>query len=131
MDRITANLVKDFADSHGLSTVSESELFEHFANYSVLFAELSDTFEFEDIAVGGNGNVGIDGIAIIVNGTNVTSEQDAEAIVKANRYLDATFVFIQAKTSQSFDLGEIGKFLFAVNDFFADPPRLPHSQATS
>jgi hypothetical protein len=131
MDRITASLIKDFSDSNGFSgTVDESRVFEHFANYSVLFAELSDTFDLDDVAIGGDGNVGIDGAAIIVNGTHVTSEEDAYAIVEANKYLDADFVFIQAKTSSSFDLGEMGKFLFAVNDFFSDSPGLTHTQAT-
>ena len=75
MDRITTSLLKDFADNHGLDfTRDETGTFEHFANYSVLFAELSDTFELEDVAVGADSNVGIDGLAIIVNGTHITQD---------------------------------------------------------
>lgn len=130
MDRITASLLKEFAAMHGLQLLPESDAFEHFANYAVLYDELPDTFDLDEVAVGEDGNIGIDGLAIIVNGIHVTSQQDAESIVRTGGYLDVTFVFVQAKTTPSFDLGEIGKFLFAVGDFFADTPKLTHTEPT-
>lgn len=130
MDRITSSLLKDFVASHGLEKLPESEAFEHFANYAVLFGELSDTFELDDVRVGQDGNVGIDGLAAIVNGALITSQEDADSIITTNGFLDADFIFIQAKTSATFDLGELSKFLFSVTDFFEVPPKLGHNQAT-
>jgi hypothetical protein len=130
MDRITATLLKEFVATQGLESSPESEQFEHFANYSVLFAELSDTFELDDVAVGQGGNLGIDGLAVIVNGAHVLTEEDADSLIDANGFLDVDFVFIQAKTSAGFDLGEISKVFFAVADFFSEEPKLSHTPAT-
>lgn len=46
---------------------------------------------------------GIDGIAIIVNHKLVTSISEIEFQIQNSRVLDVNFVFIQAKTSSSFD----------------------------
>ena len=130
MDRITETLLKEFVSTQGLESLSEAQRFENFANYSVLFDELSDTFELDDVAVGQDSNIGIDGLAVIVNGAHVLTEEDADSLIDANSFLDADFVFIQAKSSANFDLGEIGKVFFAVADFFVDKPRLSHTTAT-
>lgn len=129
MDRILTTLFADFRSAHGFDAAEESEAFEHFVNYCVLFPRLRDTFDLDDVAVGADGNVGIDGLAILVNGALVVSEQDVDALIDSNGYLDVDFVFTQAKTSTKFDLGDIGTFLFAITDFFKDTPQLPVSEA--
>ena len=130
MDRITETLLKEFVSTQGMESLPESQQFENFANYSVLFAELSDTFDLDDVAVGQDSNIGIDGLAVIVNGVHVLTEEDADSLIDANGFLDADFVFIQDKTSGKLRPGEIGKVFFAVADFFADKPRLSHTPAT-
>lgn len=129
MDKITASLLAEFQKSQGIESENEATAFEHFANYSILFNELADTFDLEDVHVADEGNIGIDGIAIIINGSLVTSEQEADTLIKANGFLDVDFVFVQAKTSSGFDLGEMSKFFFAIGDFFSEPPKLKHSAA--
>jgi AIPR protein len=129
MDRITEKLLEEFKLTQGLGSLGESDAFEHFANYSVLFSELSETIDLDEVFVSEDSNIGVDGLAIIVNGAHVTSEQDVDSLVDANGFLDVDFVFVQAKTSPNFDLGEIGKFFFAVSDFFAEPPKLSHNES--
>jgi hypothetical protein len=129
MDRITQKLFEEFKGTQGLTSLNESDAFEQFANYSVLFNELSETVDLDEVSVAEDSNIGVDGLAVIVNGAHVTSEQDVDSLVTANGFLDVDFVFVQAKTSPHFDLGEIGKFFFAVGDFFAEPPKLTHNEA--
>lgn len=69
---------------------------------------------------GGSGEVGIDAILILVNGTLISSVEEIEELRKINGYIDATFILIQAETSQSFDLKKLGHFSDCVVDFFND-----------
>lgn len=127
MDRITTSMLTAFSAEAGITTASESEAFEHFANHCVVCREYSDTFNFADISTGKA--TGIDGIAIIVNGSLVSSADEIADLCKANKFIDATFIFIQAKTSASFDGGQIGTFFFAVKDFFSESPELPPNES--
>lgn len=120
-------MLTSFCNETGISNSSESDDFEHFANHCVVSLEYSDTFNIADISTGKA--TGIDGIAIIVNGSLVTSADEIGDLCKANKFIDATFIFVQAKTSASFDGGQIGTFFFAVKDFFAENPELPPNDA--
>ncbi len=124
MDRITKSLLKSFAEVENFGDLPESVQFEHFCNFSVLSQEYSDTFSIDDVACGSGGDTAIDGLGIIVNGNLVTLEEEVEDLVKMNGYIEAKFVFIQAKTSSEFDSGSIGNFCFGVKDFFNDSPKL-------
>jgi hypothetical protein len=76
------------------------------------------------VHVGKDSNPGIDGLAVIVNGTLVEDIEEIDNLVATNKFLDAAFVFTQAKTSSSFNGGDIGSFIEAVRDFFRDEPKL-------
>jgi hypothetical protein len=130
MDRITKSQMNDFQASQGLSlTMAESAVFERFANYAVLSREYSDSFNVEDVSIGSDSQVGIDGLAILVNGALVTSPEEVDDLAQRNGYIDARFVFVQAKTSANFDAGAIGTFGFAVQDFFNEKGTLPRTPA--
>ena len=124
MDRITSNLLKEFAEEYGLAGLPESEQFEHFVNFVIVSLEYSESFDPSDVHVGRKGLPGIDGLAIIVNGVLVTEEEEIDNLLEANNYLDVDYIFMQAKTSSSFDGSEIGSFIEAVRDFFREQPRL-------
>lgn len=124
MDRIVASYVKDFADENGLVGIDESELFEHFANYCVISRDHPEPFELDHVHLGGSSDTSIDGIAILVNEHLVQSEREIDFFKKSLRRLDVHFLFVQAKTSEKFDMGDIGNFIHAVRDFFENkPPR--------
>jgi hypothetical protein len=56
----------------------------------------------------GSDDDGTDGIALIVNEEHVLSDADAVAVFQAERRNnDVEVAFIQAKTSESFDLGNL------------------------
>jgi hypothetical protein len=126
MDRITSGLLQAFKKQQDLSEdLPESEVFENFVNYYVISKEYNYQFEFEDVYVGGGGDKALDGIAIIINGSLINSQEEIEELEKKNKYLDVDFILVQSKTSSSFDAGEIAKFIIGTTDFFDENSLLP------
>ncbi|MBN8591481.1 MAG: AIPR family protein [Anaerolineae bacterium] len=120
MDRITEGLLKEFVQNQQIQALDESTAFEYFCNYAIVSANYQEHFSLEDISVGAA--PGIDGIAIIVNGNLVTSVEEIDDLIEINGYLDSVFIFIQSKTSSSFDSGDLGNFAFEVRKFFSVDP---------
>ena len=86
-----------------------------------------DTFNTEDVITGSGGDTGIDAIGIIVNGALVTDAEFVEELASTNGFIDATFLFVQAERSSSFETSKIGQFGYGVADFFKDKPTLPRN----
>ena len=127
MDRITKSLLDEFSGDVGIIALTESDRFEHFAAFLSVSSYLNDTFDTRDIATGGGDDTGIDAVAIIVNGQLVTDPEFVEELASTNNFVDATFLFVQAETSSSFDATKIGNFGFGVADFFNVRPQLPRN----
>ena len=127
MDRITKTLVQDFVDEQKLGALDDSQAFERFCNFCVISKEYPDTFDVEEVSVGKGDDTGLDGIAMVVNGTLVSSKDEIADLCDTNGYLEVTFIFVQAKTSSTFDTADIGTFCFGVKDFFSESPRLPRN----
>lgn len=129
-NKILQGYLNDFRNDFGISTqLKESELFEHFSNYCILSkihpeAFYNDSFKIEELNVGGGNDTGIDGIAIVVNEHIVSSIEEINSLTDDLQRLDVKFIFVQSKTSTSFNSGEIGNFIFGVKDFFKDKPSL-------
>lgn len=127
MDRITKSLLDEFSSEAGLTALPEDTRFEHFAAFLTVSKHLGDTFDTNDTATGSGGDIGIDAIAIIVNGALVTDAELVEELAETNGHIDATFVFVQAERSTNFETAKIGQFGFGVGDFFKDHPALPRN----
>ncbi len=117
MDVVTQSLVKEFSESQRIETLSQSEQFEAFVNYIVVSDVYPEEFDYGLVSTG-KGEFGLDGIAIIVNDTLVDDEEQLDDIIAHSSALQVQFLFLQAKTSSSFDAGEMSKFFQAVLDFF-------------
>ena len=117
-DRILTAYLKDFSDDFGLADLDENEAFEHFVNYSIISKHHPESFKPEDVAVGGPGDVGLDGLAIVVNDHLVASTSAVDHLKKALRRLDVDFIFIQAKRSSHFDAAQIGAVFSGIRQFF-------------
>lgn len=127
MDKITQSLMGEFQEAQELSHLAEADAFERFANYCVVSSEHSDSVDIEEIS-SPDTEVGIDGIAALVNGVLVTNPEEIDGLAEQNGYLEVTFVFVQAKRSEAFSESGIGTFAFAVRDFFSDSPSLPETE---
>lgn len=124
MDRITKKLLQDFLQAQEMKPTDEASDFELFCNYSILSNEYNKTFDAKSITVGAGSDTGIDGLAIIVNGHLVEDTDEVDSLLESNGFLDVTYLFIQAKTSSSFDTKEMHGFYFGVSDFFSEDPKL-------
>lgn len=117
MHRIVKSHLDNFSTSFGLSDFDESQQFEMFVNYSVLMPKVSTTFELNDVTTG-EGDDGIDGVAILIDEELIVSDEDAKSVFKSERKNhDVEVVFTQSKRSDSFDLGDFLKFKASILNF--------------
>jgi hypothetical protein len=117
MDLITKGFVTEFLKLNEVKSVSESTDFEKFGSYCTISKEYNALFNVEDILTD-PGTIGIDGIGIIVNGKLVDNTDVIDDLKANNNVIEATFVFIQTKTSSKFEGTEISLFLDTVRSFF-------------
>jgi len=134
IDRITQSLLKDFKSKFDFSDVTdESIIFEHFVNYTILEKKLEDRLDedsLEKINIGINGTFGLDGFCILINKHLITSKEDLNEIISNNIKPSAEVFFIQAKTSNSFDVKEISSFGNAIEDFVAIEQKYKWSESS-
>lgn len=124
MDIVTKSQFEQFKGQFGLSNISDNDAFELFVIYSVASRYTkSDTISKDlllELSVGAGNDWGIDGIIPIVNGKIIVSIQEVEDLYVANSFLNVQFVFVQAKTSERFDLGDFGKTLDGIENILRD-----------
>lgn len=123
LNPILQSYVNDFLLDSGLPKLTGSVAFEHFVNYSVVARAQPEKFDLEEleaVRVAGTGDLGIDGIAILVNDHVVRLSEEVDYFAKQFRRWDVEFVFTQAKTSPHFRCDEIGRFLDGVRTFFQE-----------
>ena len=128
MDRITKTLVEDFLSSLELKPGDLSSDFEKFVNYTIISKEYTKTFDVDTVTVGSGNDTGIDGIGIIVNGHLIDYVDEIDDLLNKNGYLEATYIFIQSKTSSGFNGSDINNFAFGVKDFFSEQPGLVRNE---
>ena len=83
------------------------------------------------ISVGGGDDLGLDGIAIFLNGQMIKSCEDIDGLLTGNKKGNFEFVFTQAKNKKKFDYGEFLKFTTGVFDFLQEKISKPHSREIS
>jgi hypothetical protein len=127
MDRITKSYLDTFSKEQSLGGMSEIKLFEYFVAFCVVSSAYEEEFDTADVHVGGEDDLGLDALAIIINGVLVTSLDEAEDLLAMNGFLDVKFVLAQAKTSSNFNGERITTFLDGALEFFAEAPTLPTS----
>ncbi|NOT59077.1 MAG: AIPR family protein [Acidobacteria bacterium] len=108
--------LETFSSRYELTSLSTAKQFEKFVNYCLLKADHYDSFEFEKIETAEC--LGIDGLAIIVNGVIVNEEEEVKQLTRA--YFEVKFYFTQAKTSSTFDFGDYLKFISTAKSFFGN-----------
>lgn len=116
------NIVKPFLDSHIKAYElkdDEASAFEHLINYLTVRNYTSRHFDPSEVTLG-KGEVGIDGVAIIVNDTLITSFEQIKEYFEDTSDISVAFAFVQSKTSENFDNSALSHFFTAVNDFLTN-----------
>lgn len=115
MDIITKSHFEQFKKQYGYENKGDSDAFELFSIYCIVSKYIkTDTISrsmLDDLNIGNGGDWGIDGFIIIVNGKIITSQQEVDDLLSANGTLHVKMVLVQAKTSQNFNVAELGQFL--------------------
>lgn len=124
MNKIIESFLSSHKKEYSIESYSIETAFEHFINKCIINKYSNERFNPDDIMTD-PGEKGLDGVAICVNDRVITSIDEFEAIRESATLLDIRFVFIQSKTSEKFDSGEMGNFFYGVKAFFADEPLRP------
>lgn len=124
MNRIIQSFLDIHKTEYSIENWENEVAFEHFINKCIVNKYSNERFDPSDIMTD-PGEKGLDGVAICINGRIVNSIDEMEAIFQGSTSVEARFVFIQTKTSEKFDGGEIGNFLYGVRAFFSEPSIRP------
>jgi hypothetical protein len=129
MDRVTESFLSEFAVEHELGGVSPDKQFEHLAAFITVRRHYNgETFDTDEIHMGGGGDTGLDAVGILVNGSLVTDIESLGEHVDLSGHLDVSFIFVQADRGSSFEGKKISDFGFGVKDFFAPAPKLTRNK---
>lgn len=119
MHRIVKSHLDSYVQSQGLAGDDEATQFEKFANFSVLSNCCSSGFDIDEVTTGARED-GCDGVAAIIDEEVISTVEDAQAIFTTpRRNHDVSFIFVQAKRSEGFDLGDFLKFKESILRFCA------------
>ena len=108
--------------------LSESKKFEMFCNYCCISKHFLGRFDPLDVTTDED-DASIDGLAIIIDGDLVRTQDDALEIFKTHKTnLSAEIVITQAKTGESLRKDEISNFKMGVEDYLSLDPKLPNGK---
>ena len=98
--------IDKFRTDYGIQG-SDDSIFEKYVNYQILemlYPGINDTDSdlLEQVCVGGTGDIGLDGIIFLVNGSPIRSIDDVKDFLKIQRKVDFQFIFIQSKNKNGF-----------------------------
>lgn len=122
MHRIVKAHLESFVKSFALEADDEAVQFEKFAMHCVLSSRYSASFDLDDVTTG-QGDQGIDGVAVVIDEMVTASVEDAQAVFSSQRRNhDVDVLFVQAKRSDGFDLGDFLKFKEGILRFATQTP---------
>lgn len=125
MHRIVSSHLRRFVAEHSLESLEESEQFERFSNFCIIYKFYPTRFDVSAITTESS-DCGIDGIAFIIDSELVTTPDEVKGIFKRpKKNILVEIIFIQSKRSEKFDRGEILKFGDGVLDFLSESSNLP------
>lgn len=111
---LTSKRVTKFGRDFGFEG-QETELFERYVSANYLFKYLRDDVQsIERSILGGGNDEGIDIGAVVVNGRVVFEPSEIDELITEQSANSAKVIFIQAKTSESYDSKLVAKFLHGV-----------------
>lgn len=124
--------INSFKENHALRNITDDRLFELFVNDTIFRSHQPDIGVtgdalLDECSVGGSDDMGIDGLAVKVNGLFVSSQKDIDEIVELNKQISIEFIFVQSKNKDKLDSSEFGKFSDGIVDFLSEEHNEPHN----
>ncbi|MCQ2081354.1 MAG: AIPR family protein [Lachnospiraceae bacterium] len=124
LGKIIEGMLNDFCKDYIIDDLALDKAFEYFVNYLVVSKFHPDAFsgdkgDLERLVVDEKSQFGLDAIAFIVNGNLVLSKEDIDIYTKSKQ-LDVDIVFIQTKTEEKCETGDLLKTIQATKTFLED-----------
>lgn len=125
MHKIIGSFLAKFSEENGFESEKESVQFEYFVNYIIAYDKYPREFDIREIT-SDDVDGGIDGVIFLVDDELASTLEEVKAIFsRPKRNISVEIIFIQAKSSESYDRGEILKFTDGVEDFVSTRCLLP------
>lgn len=125
MHKIIENCLKKFSTENSIDSEEISKQFEFFVNSIIAYDRCPANFDFRDIT-SDDVDGGIDGIIFYVDDELATTLDEVQGIFSRHKKnISVDIIFIQSKTSEKYDRGEILKFTNGVEDFIDVDSVLP------
>jgi AIPR protein len=129
LDQITKALVGEFLAEAGIRSKTPEVDFELFVAHTLVGPHIDGPIDFENVMTGAGGDTGFDAVAIVINGELVTDVDSVAELAANGTTLDVQYMFVQAKTSNSFSTSDVGTIEYGVKDFFSATPSLARNEA--
>lgn len=121
LNKILQGMLDDFKKDYIFENLELSKEFEYFVNYLIISKYHPDAFsdkgDMDRVIVDEKSQFGLDAIAFIVNGNLVLGKDDILQYAKSKK-LDVDILFIQTKTEEKCDTGDLLKTIQATKNFF-------------
>jgi len=128
LDKIIKGYLMDFKQDHSITSLDDSKAFEMFVNYTVLSRFTPISADLESMDTGQGDDYHMDGVAILVNGSLITTGSELTGLLKNRSNISVDFIFTQAKTGPKLDMGELLKFGHGVRAFFSQDTQKPMTE---
>lgn len=123
LNKVLQGMLNDFKNGYIFEKLELSKEFEYFVNYLIISRFHPDAFndsgDLDRVVVDEKSQFGLDAIAFIINGNLVLSKDDIPIYAKSKK-LDVDILFIQTKTEEKCDTGDLLKTIQATKNFFED-----------
>lgn len=120
LNKILQGMLDDFKRGSIFEKIELPKAYEYFVNYLIISKFHPDAFndkgDLDRVIVDEKSQFGLDAIAFIVNGNLVMSKEDISIYAKSNK-LDVDILFIQTKTEEKCDTGDLLKTIQATKHF--------------
>lgn len=114
MHVLTQKKLERFTREFGFEGEEYAKFERYVASHYLYQYVRDDVDKIEQCVFGGGSDEGIDIAAVTVNGQLATEPKDVEEIISGSYSNIARIIFVQAKTSESYDAKMVAKFLHGV-----------------
>jgi hypothetical protein len=123
LSKILLGMLDDFKKDYLFEGMELSKEFEYLVNYLIISKFHPDAFsdkgDLDRVVVDKKSQFGLDAIAFIVNGNLVLGKDDIPIYAKSKK-LDVDILFIQTKTEEKCDTGDLLKTIQATKNFLVN-----------
>lgn len=120
LSKILLGMLEDFKKDYLFEGMELSKEFEYLVNYLIISKFHPDAFsdkgDLDRVVVDKKSQFGLDAIAFIVNGNLVLGKDDIPIYAKSKK-MDVDILFIQTKTEEKCDTGDLLKTIQATKNF--------------